>query len=99
MATENWEDLHIPTDPEEQRRIHIEVLRRWLRQFPEAADEVVLRSMRHAFERRLGRALDAAEEAVLTQRLAALGSDRLGDVVIDLDAAALAAWLADPTAH
>jgi hypothetical protein len=37
MAAELYEDLHVPTDPEEQRRIHAEVLRRWLGLVPEAA--------------------------------------------------------------
>jgi hypothetical protein len=103
MATELYEELHVPTDPEEQRLIHIEVLRRWLRLAPEAADEAVQQgvqqSLRHQFERRLGRRLDAAEQSVLRQRLATLGGDRLGDVVLDLDAGALAAWLADPAAR
>jgi hypothetical protein len=106
MASELYEDLHVPTDPEEQRRIHTEVLRRWLRAAPEAADEVLergrqegLQPLRHLFERRLGRRMDAAEQAVLQQRLATLGADRLGDVVLDLDANALATWLKDPSAR
>jgi hypothetical protein len=102
MATELYEELHVPTDPEEQRLIHNEVLRRWLRLAPEAADEAVrqgLQPLRHLFERRLGRRLDAAEQALLQRRLATLGADRLGDVVLDLDAGALAVWLADPDAR
>jgi flagellar biosynthesis/type III secretory pathway protein FliH len=113
MAPELYEDLHIPTDPEEQRRIHAEVLRRWLREVPEAADEAVqegrrdglqqglqqgLQPLQHQFERRLSRRLTPGEQAVLRQRLATLGADRLGDVVLDLDAATLSAWLADPAA-
>ena len=43
MAAELYEDLHVPTDPEEQRRIHLKVLRRWLELVPEAYDEVVQR--------------------------------------------------------
>jgi hypothetical protein len=106
MATELYEELHVPTDPDEQRLLHTELLRRWLRLAPEAADEAVqqgvlqgLQPVRHQFERRLGRRLDAAEQSVLQQRLAMLGGDRLGDVVLDLDAVALAAWLADPAAR
>jgi hypothetical protein len=101
MAAELYEDLHVPTDPEEQRRIHVEVLRRWLRLVPEAADEAVqrgLQPLQHLFERRLSRQFSPAEQAILRQRLATLGADRLGDVVLDLDAATLSAWLADPAA-
>jgi hypothetical protein len=106
MATELLEALHVPTDPEEQRLLHGEVLRRWLRMFPEGGDEVReqsvgkgLQPLRHQFERRLGRRLGLAEDAILRQRLETLGGDRLGDVVLDLDTAALAAWLADPAAR
>jgi hypothetical protein len=101
MAAELYEDLHVPTEPEEQRRIHAEVLRRWLRLVPEAADEAVqrgLQPLQHQFERRLGRRLSPSEQAVLHHRLETLGADRLGDVVLDLDAATLSAWLADPAA-
>ncbi len=58
-------------------------------------EKVVLRQ----FERRLGRVLDGQERGVLQERLRRLGSDRIGDLVIDLDAAGLAAWLADPAAQ
>jgi len=34
----------------------------------------------------------------LRQRLTTLGADRLSDVVLDMDAATLSAWLADPSA-
>jgi hypothetical protein len=102
MAAELYEDLHVPTDPEEQRRIHLKVLRRWLELVPEAADEAVQRAalqpLQHLFERRLSRRLSPSEQAVLRQRLATLGADRLGDVVLDMDAATLSAWLADPAA-
>ena len=105
MASELYEDLHVPTDPEEQRRIHLKVLRRWLELIPEAADEATqrglergLRPLQHQFERQLHRPLVPAEQAVLRQRLATLGADRLGDVVLDMDAATLSAWLADPAA-
>ena len=109
MAAELYEDLHVPTDPEEQRRIHLKVLRRWLELVPEAADDAVqrgvhqglqqgLQPLQHQFERRLSRALTPSEQATLHQRLTTLGADRLGDVVLDLDTAALSAWLADPKA-
>jgi hypothetical protein len=82
------------------------VLRRWLRLAPEAADEAIqkgieqgLQPLRHQIERRLGRRLDAAEQAVLLRRFATVSGDRLGDIVLDLSADALAAWLADPDAR
>jgi hypothetical protein len=40
---------------------------------------------------------DADRRAVAT-RLDLVGPERLGDVVLDLDGDALAAWLADPNA-
>jgi flagellar biosynthesis/type III secretory pathway protein FliH len=51
------------------------------------------------FSRRLDRALTASERDVVVARLDSLGADRLGDVVLDLPAPALAAWLADPDAQ
>lgn len=50
------------------------------------------------FARRVGRELTDQEHAVVVARLATLGADRLGDVVLDLPATELAAWLADPSA-
>ncbi len=51
------------------------------------------------FQRRLGRPLTDIENTTLTARLHALGHERLSAVVLDLDATALAAWLADPAAN
>lgn len=51
------------------------------------------------FERRIGRALTTAEHATLRARLPSLGAERLGDVVLDLDADALARWLDDADAR
>jgi len=51
------------------------------------------------FARKLGRPLDGAERAAILSRLRTLGPERLGDVVLDLDAAALFAWLDDPAAR
>ncbi len=53
----------------------------------------------HQFERRLGRHLNDEERSALAARLARLGPERLGDVVFDLDATMLAAWLANPDAE
>jgi len=57
-----------------------------------------LAPLAHLFERRLGRRLCDKERRELEERLDRLGPERLGDVVLDLDAKALAAWLADPEA-
>jgi hypothetical protein len=57
-----------------------------------------LRPLVRLFERRLGRAVTDAERGALASRLDVVGPERLGDVVLDLDSAALAAWLASPTA-
>ena len=51
------------------------------------------------FSRRLDRALTDDERAVVTVRLNTLGADRLGDVILDLSALDLSAWLADPAAR
>jgi hypothetical protein len=55
--------------------------------------------LQHQFERRMSRRLTPSEQAILRERLATLGADRLGDVVLDTDAATLSAWLADPSAR
>ena len=51
------------------------------------------------FQRRLSRELVATERALLSGRLATMGPERLGDVVLDLDREQLEAWLADPAAR
>lgn len=53
----------------------------------------------HLFARRLGRPLHDGERTAIVRRLETLGPDRLGDVVLDLDADGLARWLADPAAR
>ena len=58
-----------------------------------------LSPLTHQFERRLQRPLSERERATLVDRLQRVGPVRLGDVVLDLDPAALAAWLADPAAR
>lgn len=50
------------------------------------------------FSRRLERVLSESERAVIVERLATLGADRVGDVVLDLSGPELSAWLADPAA-
>ena len=53
----------------------------------------------HLFTRKLDRPLTDRERATLVRRLDTLGPGRLGDVVLDLDGTALAAWLANPRAR
>ncbi len=60
--------------------------------------EKALGPLEHQFARRLSRTLTADERATLMKRLDTHGPDRLGDVVLDLDADALHAWLRDPAA-
>ena len=64
----------------------------------DAGREQGLAPLVHQFERRLGRPLSEEERRSLSARLLHLGPARLGDVVLDLDPAALAAWLADANA-
>lgn len=80
---------------EEARRQYDELMERQLR----LGREEGLRPLERQFERRLSRPLTAAERSVLLERFSSVGPDRLGDVVLDLDPAALSAWLADPAAH
>ena len=51
------------------------------------------------FQRRLGRALSESERAAVALHLDRVGPDRLGDVVLDLAPAELAAWVADSDAR
>ncbi|KYF57436.1 hypothetical protein BE08_43540 [Sorangium cellulosum] len=51
------------------------------------------------FEKKLGRPLAEAERSVLAERFDRLGPDRLDDVLLELPADAVAAWLADPAAR
>jgi hypothetical protein len=64
----------------------------------QAGRSEAIRPLAHLFERRLGRTLSTDESATLLVRLDKLGADRLGDVVLDLPADELAAWLANPDA-
>ncbi|MCA9643874.1 MAG: hypothetical protein KC492_24440 [Myxococcales bacterium] len=62
-------------------------------------DEGRLLALTRLYARRLGRPLADAERVVLAERLERLGEDRLDEVVLELGADALAAWLADPAAR
>lgn len=92
--------------PEERAEV-IDGLRVAVEAYPEAANRLLERDreeqhtqqLTRQFTRRLGRAFTADEQRVFTQRLGSLGAERLGDVVLDLGSAQLAAWLADPVAR
>jgi len=58
-----------------------------------------LQPLLHLFARRLGRALTAAESALLLSRFDTVGPERLGDVVLDLSPDALGQWLTDVDAR
>ena len=84
---------------EKGARAHREGLLQGLRKgFDEGRNEG-LAPLAHLFARKLGRPLDDHEREILIARLGALGPDRLGDIALDLDGAALALWLADPSAR
>lgn len=57
-----------------------------------------MRPLLRQFERKLARSLTEAERAVLGRHLELQGPDHVGDVALDLDGPAHAAWLADPSA-
>lgn len=90
----------VATEPEVRARQR-RVLRLAVEHMPEVRDELIeqgLGPVVHQFERRLGRPLTEDEHAILRERLRRLGANRVGDVVLDLSAEALGAWLADPDA-
>jgi hypothetical protein len=95
----------LPEDPTERaivmeaRETHEEWMERMKREGREEGREQGLAPLMRQFERVLGRALTRDERADIGERLRRLGAERLGDVVLDLDAASLAEWLADPLAR
>jgi hypothetical protein len=95
----------VPREDPEIRQRSRNLTEMMLRHHPEVGEELVekgiekgLRPLAHQFERRLGRSLTPEEHHALRERFDRLGGSRLGDVVLDLSATALAAWLADPDA-
>lgn len=70
---------------------------------PELQDKLVRkgieRAVTHLAERRLGRALQEAEQAMLAKHFDRLGAERVEDVVFSFSADALSAWLSDPSAR
>jgi hypothetical protein len=95
------EDPHDRTAEEEELAVTsqqiVEALER--KAMEKGMEKGAARTLVHQFERRLSRALREDEQARLHARTAALGPDRLGDLVLDLSADELAAWLADPAAR
>lgn len=92
----------IQTDEPEIRARQRRIFRNIMNADPELREEMVkegLAPLLHQLERKLGRRLDGDEHRLLLEHLSRVGPDRLGDVVLDLDTAALAAWLADPAAQ
>lgn len=89
--------------PEDKRRI-VEGLEKSLEVYPELQTPFIDKGKKlqgvsqlvHQFERRLKRSLTESERQTLEARFDGLNADRLGDVVIDLKADELVAWLADP---
>jgi hypothetical protein len=96
----------VPTDPSEEAIIMEieETHAEWLRRVRDEARvefraEGALSLLLRLFERKLARQLATDERTQLTDRLARLGADRLGDVLLELDPDRLTAWLADPAAR
>lgn len=92
----------VQTDEPEIRARQRHLAKVLVKAYPEVGEELVdkgLAPLLHQFERKLRRPLNGDEHRLLHERLSRLGPDRLGDVVLDLDAAALAVWLADAEAR
>jgi hypothetical protein len=92
--------VEAPSETEAERLRGLQMTRILLGGFPEVANEIREDERRETlqgqFEHRLRRPLAEHEAATLAARLSTLGRVRVGEVVLDLDAAALARWLADP---
>ncbi len=70
-----------------------------VREVEEAARQQGIQPLLRLWTRKLGRPLTDNERTIIRSRLDSLGPDRLGDVILDLSADALATWLADPAAQ
>ena len=84
---------------EEDKRLREEARKEGRREGHREGHREGLGPLVRQFERRLSRSLTEAEQLTLVGRLDTVGPARLGDVVLDLDTAALSAWLADPDAR
>jgi hypothetical protein len=89
----------------EQREQVRSALRRAVELDPAIGEPLIARGLErglgpleHVFARKLRRALTPNEHVTLLRRLDTHGAARLGDVVLDLDAEALSAWLHDANA-
>ena len=71
---------------------------KWIQEGRQEGRDEGLAPLVRLFQRRLSRELVATERALLSGRLATMGPERLGDVVLDLDREQLEAWLTDPAA-
>jgi hypothetical protein len=91
-----------PTDDPEIEERGRNLARLMLKKYPDVRNEIVeegsLKLLHDQAEHRLGRTLSTEERRVLNGRVAQLGANRIGNVVLDLSPEALAAWLADPEA-
>ena len=87
--------LGVYTPPEETMGYYKE----GLKIMAEERREVALSMLLHQFERKLKRELTDEERATVLARLLAQGAEPLSDLVLDLDGAQLAAWLATSDAR
>jgi hypothetical protein len=102
--------FEVPPEPaalSDEERATMTEIQEWFEQYQQnlrdegvklGRDEGRAQAIARLFERRLGRPFTDGERKVLTERLDLLGEDRMDDVLLGLDAGALAAWLADPAA-
>ena len=99
FSAEEWEAYDRAKMAEQDARGALSLATREARAEGKAEGIAVgLRPVLRQCERKLGRTLSGDERTTLHQRLDQLGAERLGDVVLDLDGAALGAWLTDPKA-
>jgi len=91
-----------PSETEAERLRGLEMARVLVGGFPEVANEIRdegrLETLMHMAARKLRRPLTERESATLAERFRSLGQARLEHVVLDFEAAALAAWLSEPSA-
>jgi hypothetical protein len=72
------------------------VMESWV--FRQGVEKGKRETLTSLFERRFKRALTEAERSALAARITQVGDGRVEDVVLEMPADALAAWLADPNA-
>ncbi|NUQ79694.1 MAG: hypothetical protein HUU21_39815 [Polyangiaceae bacterium] len=94
----NLIEMMLKHHPEVREELIAKGLEQGIEKGIEKGLEQGLMPLLHQFERRLGRTLTLEEHHALRDRFDRLGASRLGDAVLDLSAAALSSWLADPNA-